>query len=45
MKMFQQGDKAHLEAMSEMQKMMKTPDAMMQWMDAKRKEFESIDEE
>jgi len=43
--MFQQGDKAHLEAMSEMQKMMKTPDAMMQWMDAKRKEFESIDEE
>ena len=43
--MFQQGDKAHLEAMSQMQKMMKTPDAMMQWMDAKRKEFESIDEE
>ena len=28
--------------MSEMQKMMKTPDAMMQWMDAKRKEFEEL---
>jgi len=45
MEMFQQGDKAHLEAMSAMQKMMKTPDAMMQWMDEKRKEFEELSED
>ena len=45
MEMFQKGDKPHLEAMGEMQKVMKSPDAMKQWMDGKRKEFESLPEE
>jgi hypothetical protein len=42
MEMMQAGDKAHLEAMGEMRKLMSTPDAMKDWMDEKRKEFESL---
>jgi len=42
MEMFQKGDKAHLDAMNEMQKMMKSPDSMNQWMESKRKEFEKL---
>ncbi|MES2558178.1 MAG: DUF1059 domain-containing protein [Bacteroidota bacterium] len=42
MEMFQLGDKAHLEAMSSMQELMKTPDAMKEWFDNKRKEFEAL---
>ena len=44
MEMFQKGDKDHLHAMEEMKKMMKTPDAMNAWFDAKRKEFEALPE-
>ena len=42
MEMFQKGDQPHLEAMQAMQKMMQAPDAMKQWMEAKRKVFESL---
>ena len=42
MEMFQKGDKVHLAAMHEMQKMMTTPDFMNQWMQSKRKEFEEL---
>ena len=42
MEMFQKGDKLHIEAMSKMQEMMKTPEAMQQWMENKRKEFENL---
>ena len=42
MQMFQKGDKAHLDAMNEMQKMMKSPDSMSQWMSSKKKEFEAL---
>ncbi len=45
MEMFQKGDKAHLEAMNEMQKMMKTPASMNEWMESKRKEFESLQDD
>ena len=45
MEMFQKGDKAHLEAMSEMQKIMHSPDAMNQWMENKRMEFERLPED
>jgi hypothetical protein len=45
MAMFQKGDHAHLEAMNEMQKMMKSPDSMNQWMEDKRREFESLPED
>ncbi len=40
--MFQQGDKAHLEAMNKMKGLMQSPDAMNKWMEDKRKEFEAL---
>ena len=42
MEMFQKGDEAHLKAMNEMQGLMKTPGAMNEWFDGKRKEFEAL---
>ena len=42
MEMFQKGDAAHLKAMNEMQTLMKTPEAMQEWFDGKRKEFEAL---
>jgi len=43
--MFQQKDADHMKAMSEMMKLMQTPTAMTEWMDGKRKEFESLPED
>lgn len=40
--MFQKGDKAHLKAMQEMQKLMQSPDAMNKWVEDKRIEFEAL---
>lgn len=40
--MFKQGDEAHLKAMQEMSEMMNDPEAMKQWMEKKRKEFEAL---
>lgn len=45
MEMFQKKDKAHLDAMNKMQVMMHSPDAMSQWFENKRKEFEALPEE
>ena len=42
--MFQKKDEAHLKAMNEMQELMKYPDAMKQWFENKKKEFESLPE-
>jgi hypothetical protein len=42
MEMFQMADKAHLDAMNEMQKKIKSPDAMNQWMASKKREFEAL---
>jgi isoleucyl-tRNA synthetase len=42
MQMFQNGDKAHLKAMNDMKDLMKTPDAMKNWFDSKRKEFDAL---
>ena len=42
MEMFQAGDKAHIDAMQEMRKTMSSPDAMRDWMENKRKEFEAL---
>ena len=42
MEMYQKGDKAHLDAMNKMQELMKSPEAMNEWFETKRKEFESI---
>jgi len=41
MEMFQKGDEAHIAAMREMQTLMQSPDAMQQWMEKKRREFEA----
>ena len=45
MEMFQKGDEAHLQAMNEMQELMKSPDAMNKWFEDKRKEFNALAED
>jgi len=40
--MFQAGDAAHLEAMNAMRELMHTPNAMQEWFEAKRKEFDAL---
>ncbi|MFK5983110.1 MAG: DUF1059 domain-containing protein [Flavobacteriaceae bacterium] len=42
MEMFQKGDEAHLKAMNEMQELMKSPNAMNEWFENKRNEFNNI---
>ncbi len=42
MDMFQSGDGAHLQAMNEMQELMKTPEVMQEWFNNKRKEFDAL---
>lgn len=45
MEMFQKQDKEHLEAMNKIQELMKNPEAMTDWFESKRKEFEALPEE
>lgn len=45
MEMLQVGDEAHLNAMKEMQELMKSPDTMKKWMAEKKKEFENLTED
>ena len=42
MEMFQKGDQAHLDAMNKMRELMTTPEAMTEWFDSKRKEFNAL---
>ena len=42
MEMFQAGDTAHLEAMDKMKSLMQKPDAMKNWFDDKRAEFDAL---
>jgi hypothetical protein len=42
MEMFQSADAAHLRAMNKMQELMKTPEAMKEWFENKRKEFDAL---
>ena len=42
MEMFQKKDEAHLEAMNKMQALMQSPDAMKEWFEGKRKEFNDL---
>ena len=44
MEMFQKGDKPHLEAMNKMMELMKNPEAMKEWFESKKKEFEALPE-
>ena len=42
MEMFQNKDAAHLRAMNEMQELMKKPEAMKQWFENKKKEYQAL---
>jgi hypothetical protein len=42
MEMFQQADEKHLQAMNDMRQLMTTPDAMKEWFDSKKKEFNAL---
>jgi hypothetical protein len=42
MEMFQQKDEAHLKAMAKMQQLMQKPEAMKEWFESKRKEFDAL---
>ena len=42
MEMFQKGDEAHLKAMNEMQELIQSPDAMSEWFENKRKQFDAL---
>ncbi len=42
MEMFQKSDEAHLKAMDEMKDLMKNPDAMKEWFENKRIEFDAL---
>ena len=44
MEMFQNNDESHLQAMNEMQKLMLKPEAMTEWFESKRKEFDALPE-
>lgn len=43
--MFNKGDEAHLKAMEKMKEKMSDPQAMQDWMEEKRREFESLPED
>lgn len=45
MEMFQKGDAAHLRAMDEMQRLMKSPEAMKEWFEGKRNVFNALPED
>ena len=42
--MYQQQEAAHLNAMQEMQELMKNHEEMTKWFESKRKEFEALPE-
>jgi predicted small metal-binding protein len=42
MEMFQKNDEAHLNAMNDMKKLMQKPEAMKDWFENKKKEFEAL---
>ena len=43
--MYQKGDKAHIKAMQTMQERMNSPEAMKQWFEQKKKEFDALPDE
>jgi uncharacterized protein YjcR len=45
MEMFQQQDQAHLQAMHKMQALMQSPNAMQEWMAARKAEFDALPED
>ncbi|WP_421879067.1 DUF1059 domain-containing protein [Marinoscillum sp.] len=45
MEMYKKGDASHLKAMKDMQEIMKSPETMNDWMDAKQREFDALPDE
>ena len=43
--MFQTGDEEHLKAINEMQELMQSPQAMQEWFENKRREFDALPED
>ena len=43
--MFQNGDEDHLKSLNEMKDLMQEPEAMKEWFENKKKEFESLPED
>jgi hypothetical protein len=43
--MYKKGDKKHIKIMKEMRKLMNNPNAMKNWMERKRKEFDALSED
>ncbi len=43
--MYEQGDEAHIKVMGEMKELMKDPEAMREWMENKKKEFDALPED
>ncbi len=45
MEMFQKGDDEHIKAMNEMKELMQKPEAMKEWFENKKKEFDALPED
>ncbi len=45
MEMFQKGDEKHIKAMNGMRGLMQNPEAMKEWFEKKRKEFDELPED
>jgi predicted small metal-binding protein len=45
MEMFKNNDEAHLKAMNEMREFMQEPDAMKEWFENRKKEFDALPED
>jgi hypothetical protein len=43
--MFEKGGEEHLKAMGKMSEIMQNPEAIQNWLDGKRKEFDSLPED
>ncbi len=44
MEMFQKNDEPHLQAMQKMQNLMQKPEAMQDWFESRKKEFDALPE-
>ena len=42
MEMYQKGDEPHIKVIKEMMELMKDPEAMKEWMESKKKEFDAL---
>jgi predicted component of type VI protein secretion system len=45
MEMFQKGDQEHLKAMDKIKELMQNPDAIKEWFENKKREFEALPED